>query len=328
MGEQTDRLLADRDLQMTTATLPVGRDGRTHEFLQFPITSSHGRIFAIGVMALECPKDRVSDRAERALEHSNKVNAELRRLVEDLEVYAHTDRLTGAWNRRWLEEAVLNELSRFERYGHPVSIIILDIDHFKRINDEHGHLTGDQVLQEVAARVRATDRGSDSLVRWGGEEFIVLSPNTPLVAAGRLAERLREAISAQPIDAVGTVTCSFGVAEYGEGETWKEWLERADQALYAAKNGGRDRVELDSAGEQTARATDRTAPGFLQLVWRKAYNSDHPVIDEQHRQLFFLANELLGAVLDSRSREAVERIALNLVRALEDHFAAEEVFRQ
>ena len=173
---------------------------------------------------------------ERTLELRN-ANAELHRL-------ATTDSLTGVWNRRYLEQAVAGEMARAQRYGEPLALVMFDIDHFKAINDRHGHLVGDQVLIELALRMRGHLRASDVLARWGGEEFVILLPHGTAQAAARLAEKLRLATLTQPFPVAGTITSSFGVAAYQPHETLDDWFTRADHALYAAKEAGRNRVVI------------------------------------------------------------------------------------
>ncbi len=173
-------------------------------------------------------------RAEEALEAAN---AELRRL-------ATTDRLTGAWNRRHFEDQVTLEIERVQRYGKPLTLILFDIDHFKAINDRFGHLVGDQVLMELVRRLSPNLRALDVLARWGGEEFAVLAPHCPVDGGRQLAEKLRELVAAEPFTDVGQVTASFGVAELHLEESFDDWLKRVDDALYAAKATGRDRVCL------------------------------------------------------------------------------------
>lgn len=162
-----------------------------------------------------------------------------------LEQLASTDLLTTAWNRRHFEQAVDGEIERSNRYGHPVSLLLLDIDHFKRVNDTFGHPVGDQVIREIANCIRSVIRLSDSLTRWGGEEFIVLMPNTGISSAFVLAERIRECISTHEFDGIGPVTASLGLAEYVPSGTREDWLDRADRAMYRAKDKGRNRVEVD-----------------------------------------------------------------------------------
>ena len=167
-----------------------------------------------------------------------------------LEQLASTDLLTTAWNRRHFEQAVEGEIQRSNRYGHPVSLLLLDIDHFKRINDSYGHPVGDQVIREVANCIRSVIRLSDSLTRWGGEEFIILMPNTGLSSATVLAERIRESIATHDFEGIGKVTASLGLSEYVPSDSLDEWLDRADRAMYRAKDKGRNRVEVDPLRNQ------------------------------------------------------------------------------
>jgi diguanylate cyclase (GGDEF)-like protein len=185
------------------------------------------------VVALEAARSELGQR-----------NEELQRLALQLEELATHDPLTGAFNRRKLNELTAAEISRAQRYGQPLSLFILDIDHFKDVNDTHGHEAGDAVLVALADLLRAGIRATDSLARWGGEEFVVLSPAIGLPETATLAERLRATLAAREFDAVGQVTASFGVADYHSGDTADSLFARADQALYRAKDGGRDRVEV------------------------------------------------------------------------------------
>lgn len=169
------------------------------------------------------------------------------RLQDELRRLATTDSLTGANNRRHFLEEAERELQRGRRYGRPVSLLMLDIDHFKRINDDHGHAMGDEVLKAIVGRIQRLLREQDILGRLGGEEFAVVLPEAALVEARQAAERLREEIGRGGISLPGggdlRVTCSIGVAECASpNETLEEGLNRADAALYRAKEEGRDRV--------------------------------------------------------------------------------------
>ncbi|PMR77022.1 GGDEF domain-containing protein [Billgrantia endophytica] len=162
--------------------------------------------------------------------------ARLRRLSD-------TDDLTGLANRRKLMARLNEEISKCDRHGTPLSLMLLDLDHFKRINDTWGHLQGDQVLVELAKLCRQMLRTEDTIGRLGGEEFAVVLPLTPAVRSFPLAERLRQSIAEQDFGiAPGQVTVSIGVAEYRLGEPRDSLIERADQNLYAAKHQGRNRV--------------------------------------------------------------------------------------
>ncbi len=169
---------------------------------------------------------------------------EIRRLNKRLERLATSDHLTGLWNRYRMEEAIDHEVSVAERYGRPCALIMFDIDHFKHFNDTWGHDAGDEVLVKVARTVSSQLRDTDHIGRWGGEEFIVLAANTGFEGAVHLAERLRSAIEKLEIRDYGSVTASFGVALHKEGEQGRGLVKRADLTLYAAKEGGRNRVEI------------------------------------------------------------------------------------
>ena len=160
--------------------------------------------------------------------------------VEELSI---TDRLTGLFNRMKLEEVFAYELERSHRYATPLSVIILDIDHFKNVNDTYGHQMGDKVLQEIADILENGKRLSDTVGRWGGEEFLFILPETELDGARSRAEILRTAIEAHPFPDIGHKTASFGIAQYHREDTITSLLERADKALYRAKQHGRNRVE-------------------------------------------------------------------------------------
>jgi diguanylate cyclase (GGDEF)-like protein len=170
-------------------------------------------------------------------------NVRLHRIVER---QASTDGLTDLANRRQFEEALASEISRAERFGGALSLILADLDDFKQVNDHYGHQAGDDVLREFAAVLRDTVRDIDVASRYGGEEFAVLLPQTDLVGAQRLAERLREAMASRRIaplpDASFTVTSSFGVASFPDAPTPAALFAAADEALYRAKSAGKNCV--------------------------------------------------------------------------------------
>lgn len=163
---------------------------------------------------------------------------------ERLKQLATTDTLTGICNRRHFDEELEHEINRAARHSSPLSLILFDVDHFKRVNDTFGHQTGDQVLAQLAGAVGGSIRTTDLFARWGGEEFIVLMPGSDLNAAHLLAEKLRMALEKQPFSDVGQVTCSFGVAEYAPGDDMDALMKKADRCLYQAKASGRNRVEV------------------------------------------------------------------------------------
>lgn len=184
-------------------------------------------------------------------------NDELENVLQQMRELADHDDLTGLLNRRVITDSLQKLKARADRTGEIFSVCIIDLDHFKDVNDEYGHLTGDRVLIEFAKTVSRELRGMDLVARsdaafgrYGGEEFILLLPKTDLAGAHRCAERLRERQSASGSATGGDVppcTLSAGIAEYRPGEDIESILRRADRALYAAKHGGRNRVELAGA---------------------------------------------------------------------------------
>jgi diguanylate cyclase (GGDEF)-like protein len=171
-------------------------------------------------------------------------------MEEELKQLAVTDILTGAYNRTKFDEIMGREMYRAKRFREPLSIIVFDIDYFKEVNDRYGHITGDYVLKTIAVFIREHIRQIDYLVRWGGEEFVMIAPETDLEGAGVLAERMRKGIESYGFDKVERVTVSFGVTEFKKDDDMDSVLKRADDALYKAKLNGRNRVEV-SAPEPT-----------------------------------------------------------------------------
>lgn len=179
--------------------------------------------------------------------------------VSRLERETITDALTGVFNRRYLDNRLAEELARSRRYGFSLSVIFLDIDHFKRVNDDHGHPLGDKVLAAVAKNIASGLRDTDVAARFGGEEFVVVTPHTGLSGATDVAQRLIKAIEAHPFDLPGApgglrITCSAGVASLDESAAdAAALLDAADKSLYRAKQQGRNRVV--SAGNPVAATT-------------------------------------------------------------------------
>jgi diguanylate cyclase (GGDEF)-like protein len=182
------------------------------------------------------------DLAQRDLVRTNR---ELARREEVIRQLSLTDALTGVGNRRSLDDRLAAESERAKRYGLPLSLLILDIDHFKRVNDTFGHIAGDAVLRAMGVLLRRFLRQSDSAARLGGEEFVVLMPGTTLADATAVAERMCQEIAAQERVDPPSLTASFGVACLQADESGAALLARADAALYRAKTGGRNQVVAD-----------------------------------------------------------------------------------
>lgn len=186
---------------------------------------------------------RLTRKLRLEVKRRQQAEQELRDSNLQLERLANTDRLTGQWSRLKIEELAHNEIKRAERYDFPLALVFLDIDRFKSVNDLYGHDVGDCVLTGVAHRVKSHLRDSDSLCRWGGEEFIILMPHTDLDHACLIAEKLRGLLAAEPLTGTIGVTGSFGVAQWQPGQGLGELVHCADLMLYRAKKLGRNRVE-------------------------------------------------------------------------------------
>lgn len=251
-------------------------------------------------------------------------------LEAQLRALSETDALTGLWNRRYLGKIVEAEKDRANRYGHPVSLLIFDIDLFKVINDTYGHSTGDAVLRELARVVGGCTRESDIVARWGGEEFTILMPYATLDTAAEVAEKIRQLVEAHRFSHGYKVTISIGVAEWSlTTETFDTLLSRADEALYQAKSSGRNRSVLSFA--EVDRPSSTNKPTLNRLLWRAHYESGNAEIDQQHKTLFDGAQTLLNRMPELfpqllEEGEQAEMIALidALIVDAVEHFDAEE----
>lgn len=246
----------------------------------------------------------------------------LKQQVAQLEQHAFRDTLTGLWNRRFFDRTVDSEMVRAERHGQPLSLLLIDVDHFKHVNDQHGHAVGDQVLRAVAEVLSERCRAGERVVRWGGDEFAVLATYCGCRAAAALAEQLRSQVDQTAMPGGVHVTLSIGGAQFLPGETHAAWFERADAQVYAAKQAGRNAAKVDLASPAAS------ANGVVELVWRDEYFSGNAQIDREHVELFALGNKVLDAGLRA---ETVGLEAAGLVAALDrllahvvTHFTNEE----
>ncbi len=205
-------------------------------------------ITAVLILAFLIYRNHNLVRYNKKVQHANMELAEAHHLLmekrDELAKLSITDPLTQVFNRLKLDEIFGQEIQRAERYGKVFSVIMLDIDDFKTINDHYGHQMGDRVLVMIASVLKDELRVTDTLGRWGGEEFFLICPETTLQSAGKVAESLRTRIEAMQFPGVRRVTASFGVATYSEGEFENEMIGRADQALYRAKVAGKNLVRL------------------------------------------------------------------------------------
>ncbi len=205
-------------------------------------------------------------RIKRQMDELRQTNEKLQELNRQLGLSAASDPLTRLANRRAFESRLEDEIERARRYHQPLSLLVLDLDHFKAINDTYGHAAGDEVLKAVASSLGRSIRKVDLAARYGGEEFVVIVPMTPAAGALVLAERLRALVAEERVT-VSTeggaqsiaVTVSIGVAALESGQGAEAFFTAADGALYSAKHGGRNRVVVAGNGEQNAVA--ETSPG-------------------------------------------------------------------
>ncbi|MGB5596483.1 MAG: diguanylate cyclase [Crocosphaera sp.] len=192
--------------------------------------------------------DELSDLIEKLRQITNRIASDQeqqKKLREHLQALANVDELTGAFNRRKLQEMLSYEIERTRRNQNNLSIIVFDIDFFKRVNDTYGHPVGDQVLCKLVTIVKQSIRKIDSLYRIGGEEFVILCPDTNNEQVLNLAERIRQSIENTSFDEVEQVTISLGVTQFKESDQQKEFINRADKALYKSKENGRNQVQFE-----------------------------------------------------------------------------------
>ena len=171
------------------------------------------------------------------------VNKLLKARATKYEELSITDNLTGIYNRSKFEQELRAEIQRIKRYNaNTFSLIFFDIDHFKKINDNFGHLEGDNALKQIAKISELNIRTTDILARWGGEEFVIIMPLTPIELALKATEKLRESISKAKFNIIGNMTCSFGISEFKPEDDAQSVILRADKAMYSAKENGRNKV--------------------------------------------------------------------------------------
>ena len=257
---------------------------------------------------------------KRKIEQANKellmLNEQLKEKNEKLLKSAIKDELTGIYNRKFFEKRVVEEMEIADRANEHISLIIFDLDRFKLVNDNFGHQFGDEVLKRTTQIAGDLIRKTDFLNRVGGEEFAIILPNTNKAQAVFVAEKVRKALEDNKHFKVGQVTGSFGVAERMKAESLRSWYKRADNALYQAKNTGRNRV-VDSDKIDIPLVS-------LQVQWRQEWNCGNDEIDEQHDKILQIANDLITKIYAGASHnECMDMIKLFLEYAV-NHFATEE----
>jgi diguanylate cyclase (GGDEF)-like protein len=191
-------------------------------------------------------RQRQLNQFNRLLNNKNEelelVTSVLEKANQDLEYISFHDQLTDLYNRSYFTQYIKDKIHVIKRSKTPASLMLVDIDHYKKINDELGHNVGDRVLKELVDVFNSVVRQSDTIARWGGDEFVILLPETSLESAQKLAKRMLETVREYPFENVGKVTVSIGIAEYPEESDFHNWFEKTDEALYRAKGAGRDQA--------------------------------------------------------------------------------------
>lgn len=328
-GERSeDALTCVNDMRVYTMGKETKQVEVTVKLMENPET---GALEILGISRDITDRKALEEQLNQAIESKNEIIEQLkaseralRKLTEELNQknqalgeIAIKDALTGIYNRYYFDRKVIEETERSERYAHPLSIILFDIDNFKIINDTWGHYTGDHVLKRIAGAASGSIRKGDIFARWGGEEFVVLLPNTDLTAAVKAAEKLKkefETLSHPEIQAV--VTASFGVTEFVRGETKGSWFMRADYAMFRSKNEGRNCV----TGLDWVEAFPYVK---IHLEWKSEWESGDPVIDGRHQEIVSLGNATLDAMTDKESGNPVKAEA-ELIQHIKSHFLEEE----
>ena len=263
-------------------------------------------------------KNEMIQRLRDSEQSSKELAEELNQKNKILHSRAIRDSLTGIYNRYYFDKKLAEEVDRCQRYQHPLSIALIDIDGFKEINDTYGHQSGDHVLVSIADTVHKSIRKHDIFARWGGDEFVVLMPQTPLTDAATAAEKLRKKIETiQYAEIESAVSASFGVVEFLQGEAEESCFRRVDYALFQSKNAGRNCV--------TAISWEATVPYVqIKLEWKHEWECGNATIDGQHKKLLTLGNKLLYAALSDMQSQSTASVLDELAAHIQQHFESEE----
>jgi diguanylate cyclase (GGDEF)-like protein/hemerythrin-like metal-binding protein len=222
------------------------------------------------------------------------------------------DRFTGIYTREYFNFRLKEEISHVQRNKYPISMIYFDLDHFKNVNDVYGHSSGDEVLLEVVNGVKTIIRTEDVFSRWGGDEFILLLPNTDLEGAKFVADRIRSRIESLEISKAYGVTASLGCSEWKPKEYLESWFLRTDRALYVSKNTGKNKVTVsDYKVEKNV---------LCKVDWDEASNSGCSIIDDEHREILNRCNVIVESALDQSSFDETVRNVEVLILEMEQHF--------
>lgn len=270
-----DRLLPDGDGIELAAELKSGPSPlRPHVLMLTGVTSESARVDGLENGADDYVTKPFAQQELLARVRAGLRNIELQKALLEtnrrLELISTSDSITGVRNRRWFDQEIERAFESAIRYERALSLLVIDIDHFKEINDNYGHLAGDEILREMSSRLSSTLRASDSISRTGGEEFAIILPETGLFEAARVAEKLREVVVREPMNCGWepvSITISVGVASIPHSQLPNptQLAYYADQAMYRAKSRGRDRIEMErrsepSRGRRPRHATRENRP--------------------------------------------------------------------
>ena len=252
-----------------------------------------------------------------------------RKLLErELVRQATEDVLTGICNRRRFYDLAEREILRGGRYDDPMVLLMLDIDHFKKINDNFGHGNGDAALKQMASVCKAELRSIDIFGRIGGEEFSVMLVKTDAITGRQVAERLRRSVEQCILTTdkgLVKVTVSIGGVSFSGNQHSLDYrLKQADNALYEAKSAGRNRTVMVNDLAVTQKKDENLKTGFVRLEWNKSYESGNKQIDEQHRNLFERSNMLIKALIAQQGRALCMQYIEELISEISEHFSTEE----
>ncbi len=251
------------DAAMTTANAYSGSLQSASGDLEGDLGDEAMRALAAKLLAETRRMQDTNRELERKLEASRDDITALQRDLDDVRRESMLDPLTKIANRKSFDDGLADAIADYEKTAAPLSLLLVDIDHFKSFNDTYGHQTGDQVLRLVAMTLKSNIKGKDLVARYGGEEFVAVLPYTDLQGAMILAENIRKAIQAKELlkrstnEKLGRITASFGVAQFAPSDNAMSFIERADQCLYAAKRAGRNRVVGEDELVEVAELSDK-----------------------------------------------------------------------
>jgi diguanylate cyclase (GGDEF)-like protein/hemerythrin-like metal-binding protein len=236
---------------------------------------------------------------------------------EQLKSLALRDQLTGLANRHYFDYDIEFLLASSKRNMTPMGMLLIDLDRFKLVNDIHGHDVGDMVLKQTAEIIRNSLRASDRAYRWGGEEFLVVLPDTDHAGMVAIAEKINQNFRNSVFDVIGSITVSIGGAEYEDGEETDFWFKRVDLSLYRAKQNGRDRHEIWVADEDLPEY-------FSRVEWSSQLESGNKDIDADHQLLFYYVNDLHDSITNRVPIDTIKELILRMSNHIHSHFSKEE----